>query len=149
MNTSIALHRRFYFEAAHFLPDYKGDCKNIHGHSYVLEIGVSGKIQREGPERGMIIDLKRLKSIVQSSVLDVVDHALIVEKGEFSEGVSIPQEMKTLVLNDTPTVENILKWIITRLSEDLPEFIRLEYCKLHETRDSWVEWRAGPAVFSR
>ncbi|MFN4299877.1 MAG: 6-pyruvoyl trahydropterin synthase family protein [Thermaurantimonas sp.] len=149
MNSSIALHRRFYFEAAHFLPDYPGYCRNIHGHSYVLEIGVSGKIQTSGPERGMIIDLKRLKAVVQTSVIDVLDHALIIEKSEFSNGYSIPTDMKVLVLHETPTVENMLKWIITRLIEYLPEGIRLEFCKLHETRDSWVEWRAGSAVFSQ
>ncbi|GCD77379.1 6-carboxytetrahydropterin synthase QueD [Thermaurantimonas aggregans] len=149
MNSSFVLHRRFYFEAAHFLPDYLGDCRNIHGHSYVLEIGVSGKIQISGSERGMIIDLKRLKALVQTSVLDVLDHALIVEKAEFSNGNSIPADMKLVVLRETPTVENLLKWIITRLTEDLPEGIRLEFSKLHETRDSWVEWRAGSAVFSR
>ena len=32
----------FYFEMAHAIHGYAGACKNIHGHSYELEVTVSG-----------------------------------------------------------------------------------------------------------
>ena len=34
----------FKFEAAHRLPNHPGKCKNLHGHSYKLEVVVNGEV---------------------------------------------------------------------------------------------------------
>ena len=37
---SIEVTKIFRFESAHNLPNYEGDCANLHGHSYKLEVTV-------------------------------------------------------------------------------------------------------------
>ena len=76
----ITITKIFHLEMAHALYQYVGACENIHGHSYRLEVTVSGEINNdpEHPMHGMILDFGVLKQIVQTSVIDVFDHALIL-----------------------------------------------------------------------
>src|SRR5512140_1312395 len=49
----------------------KCDNANGHGHNYVIQVSVRGKVD---PETGMVIDLKKLKDIVRDRIIDRVDH---------------------------------------------------------------------------
>lgn len=115
--------KEFTFEAAHYLPDYDGPCRNLHGHSYKLKIGVTDFINQE---TGMAIDFSRLKQTVEKYIISFLDH-------------------KSLnVLLPLPTAENLVEWIYTRLKYHwdigtiswLPSFIQL-----YETPTSYAEWR--------
>lgn len=59
---NVTICRRYDFEAAHFLPNVPDGhkCKRMHGHSYALEVFITGPVQREGPEAGMILDFSTL-----------------------------------------------------------------------------------------
>lgn len=72
MNTVIT--KRFTFESAHKIPHHQGKCKHIHGHSYILEVSVSGEIQTTGPEEGMVIDFKTLSDVVDREIINQWDH---------------------------------------------------------------------------
>jgi 6-pyruvoyltetrahydropterin/6-carboxytetrahydropterin synthase len=54
----VTIVRRYDFEAAHFLPHVPDGhkCKTMHGHSYVVEVHVTGDVQETGPEAGMVLD---------------------------------------------------------------------------------------------
>ena len=65
--------RSFSFEAAHVLPWHEGQCRNLHGHSYRLEVAVEGPIA----ENGMVLDFADLKAVVQREVIDHFDHTLL------------------------------------------------------------------------
>jgi 6-pyruvoyltetrahydropterin/6-carboxytetrahydropterin synthase len=54
----VMISRRYDFEAAHFLPNVpKGHkCLNMHGHSYVVEVEITGPVQLNGNEAGMVCD---------------------------------------------------------------------------------------------
>ncbi len=44
-----------HFDSAHFLLGYKGGCKNIHGHRWVVSASVSSEtLIEEGGNRGML-----------------------------------------------------------------------------------------------
>lgn len=60
----------FTFDAAHFLPNHPGKCRNLHGHTYKLEVELEGPIN---PETGMVMDFGDLKQEV-GGVLDKLDH---------------------------------------------------------------------------
>lgn len=66
--------KRFTFEAAHKIPHHTGKCKNIHGHSYVLEVSVSGEVQTSGNEEGMVMDFKTLSEVVDREIINQWDH---------------------------------------------------------------------------
>ena len=50
------------FDSAHFLSGYTGKCSNIHGHRWHVEIEIeSRKLEKNGQERGMLVDFGDLK----------------------------------------------------------------------------------------
>ena len=63
----VRLTKRFTFEMAHALLNYDGVCKNIHGHSYKLEVCVIGTPINKPThaEDGLLIDFKALKQMVK------------------------------------------------------------------------------------
>ena len=75
MKTSIT--KQFRFEAAHSLPNHDGKCKNLHGHSYLLEVTISGEILKEGPKEGMIMDFADLSKIVENEIINPWDHQFL------------------------------------------------------------------------
>lgn len=72
MKTSIA--KSFTFETAHALPNHSSKCKNLHGHSYRLEVFVEGPVQTDGSEEGMVIDFARLSEVVEREITSQWDH---------------------------------------------------------------------------
>lgn len=96
-----------------------------HGHNYVVEVAIEGA---PDPVTGMILDLKRLKEILDDRVLNVYDHRLLNrEVAPFD-----------LVV---PTVENIAIDIWNRLVPSLNGPARLYSVRVHETAELSVEYR--------
>jgi 6-pyruvoyltetrahydropterin/6-carboxytetrahydropterin synthase len=60
----------FTFEAAHTLAWHPGKCRNLHGHSYRLDITVGGPLD----ENGVVVDFDVLHEIVDREVIAVWDH---------------------------------------------------------------------------
>jgi len=60
----------FGFEAAHHLSWHPGKCRNPHGHSYRLEVEVTGDLD----ENGVVLDFDHLRSVVERQVIDSWDH---------------------------------------------------------------------------
>ena len=68
------LTRTFHFNSAHSLPNYQGDCHNLHGHTWVLDVTIECVVSKE---TGMGIDFKTLKQIVTDKVINQLDHHLL------------------------------------------------------------------------
>ncbi|MBI2599671.1 6-carboxytetrahydropterin synthase [Candidatus Daviesbacteria bacterium] len=62
--------KEFTFDSAHRLPNYKGLCANLHGHTYKIIVCLNGKIKKDG----MVIDFSRLKQKVSDKVIKLLDH---------------------------------------------------------------------------
>lgn len=112
--------KTFSFDAAHYLPNYEGKCKNLHGHTWKLEVEVSGVA---GGATGMIIDFANLKNAVSLEVISKFDHTLLNDRVK------------------NPTCENLLDWIWKVLDSwsILEGSIKLERVRLWETPDSYAE----------
>lgn len=65
--------RRFSFEAAHRLPWHKGKCSRLHGHSYLMDVTVTGDLN----PNGIVVDFAELKAIVKEHVLNDYDHSYL------------------------------------------------------------------------
>ena len=94
--------KTFRFEAAHSLPNVPDGhkCKRLHGHSYRVDIHVTGQ---PDPHTGWVIDFGDIKRIV-GPVLDELDHRC---------------------LNDVPglansTSEMLCKYLWDRIARNLP-----------------------------
>jgi 6-pyruvoyltetrahydropterin/6-carboxytetrahydropterin synthase len=65
--------RNFSFGAAHQLEWHPGACKNLHGHSYRLEVTVAGELTDDG----IVIDFSDLSAVVHREVIDRFDHTYL------------------------------------------------------------------------
>lgn len=114
--------KRVNFEAAHYLPNYEGKCKNLHGHHWVVEIAVSGQVMQE---HGFVVDFSKLKTWMEENIVSEFDHTLLND--------SIPN----------PTAENIALVIKMRFDAtgwNISGDIRLAWVKVWETEDSYVQY---------
>lgn len=139
------LTKTFHFEAAHALVGYDGKCRNIHGHSYELQVTVKGlPVDEPGnPKNGMVIDFHDLKRIVNEEVVERLDHSFII-------GTNMPEDFvesakqnfdKIVCVDYQPTTENMLTDFVERIKAKLPQNVELYSVRLQETRDSFAEWR--------
>ena len=132
---------------AHALYNYAGKCKNIHGHSYTLQVTVIGTpINESGdPEDGLIIDFGDLKKIVNENVVDQFDHALVMKK-DYSEELNkaLTTHFERLIYVDyQPTCENLILDFAGKIKTSLPELVQLHHLVLHETATAYCEWYAS------
>ncbi len=91
----VHITRRETFNAAHrlFRPEWDdnknmevfGKCSNPqwHGHNYVLYVTVKGEVD---PETGFVLNLKHLSKIIQTFVLEQLDHKNINLEVPFMAG---------------------------------------------------------------
>lgn len=101
----------------------KCNSPNFHGHNYVLETYVSGKVN---PDTGYLMDLKILKDIIKEEVIDKFDHKnLNLDVKEFT--------------NLNPTAENIAMVCYQLLRNKLNKQYGLKI-RLFETEKNWVEY---------
>lgn len=104
--------KKFKFEAAHKMLNTEEKCKNIHGHSFRLEVSVEGEIKKDG----VVVMSNDIKRIVKKLVIEELDHSYLNEKFEFN-----------------PSGENIALWIWEKLVPELPEGCGLKKIVLHLT----------------
>jgi 6-pyruvoyltetrahydropterin/6-carboxytetrahydropterin synthase len=134
----VTMTRLYTFSAAHRLYNPQlsdeenraiyGKCANPygHGHDYRLEITVRGV---PDPITGMVMNLTELDTLVQAEVLRHLDHKHLNE--ETPPFDHIP-----------PTSENLVAFIVERLTPHLQGNARLYRVRLWETPRSYFEWQA-------
>jgi 6-pyruvoyltetrahydropterin/6-carboxytetrahydropterin synthase len=104
-----------------------GKCNNPnwHGHNYTLEVSVRGPID---PRTGYVMDLGALKRLVESTVVDQMDHHNMNVDVPFMQGVN-------------PTTENIVVAIWRQLEPAVGrDETRLVRLRLWETENNYVEY---------
>ena len=87
------------FAAAHCLINYQGDCENLHGHNWKVEVTVTAK---ELDKAGLGIDFKILKGET-NALLKTLDHKYLNELPPFVES--------------SPSSENISRYLYYQLAE--------------------------------
>ena len=133
----ISVFRKAHFNAGHriFNPAWSdeknlevfGKCSNpnYHGHNYDLVVRVTGEVD---PETGFLIDLKKLKEIIEINVIDRYDHKnLNIEVPPFD--------------NIAPTSEHICYEIWKILRSVLDKKYDLSV-RLYESARNFVEYPA-------
>lgn len=143
----ISVTRRLEFDAGHRIPDHRSQCRNMHGHRYVLEVTLEGDVVNApgASDNGMLMDFSEIKSIAREHVVDRWDHAFLVYAEDRAvRGFldSLPGH-KTVVLDRIPTVENLARIAFDTL---LPHYhghygsdLRLTKVRLYETPNCWAD----------
>ncbi|HWP98283.1 MAG TPA: 6-carboxytetrahydropterin synthase QueD [Syntrophomonadaceae bacterium] len=98
------------FAAAHWLHNYPGNCGQLHGHTWKVEITLMGE---ELDEAGMLVDFREARRLL-GEVTGRFDHKLINEIKPFD--------------TMSPTAENLARIIFEQLKS---QFVN---CKLESVR---------------
>jgi 6-pyruvoyltetrahydropterin/6-carboxytetrahydropterin synthase len=139
--------RKMEFDAGHRIPHHGSQCRNLHGHRYVIEVTLAGDpVAIDGAaDEGMVLDFSEVKTILKAEIVDQWDHAFIVFRGDtqvlnFLE--SLP-EHKTVVLDLIPTAENLAAIAFAKLRArfelEYGKRLRLERVRLYETPNCWAD----------
>lgn len=115
----MVVFKEFTFEAAHRLTGVPEGhkCANLHGHTFTVELRVSGHID---PSTGMVMDFAEIKEAF-APLYAQFDHHLLND---------IPGL-------ENPTSENLAVWIWDRLHPSLP----LDEVIVRETASAGVAYR--------
>lgn len=134
--------KTFSFDIAHLLDGHDGKCKNLHGHTYQLEVEVQGPLIQGGPKDGMVLDFSTLKSVVKMHIIDRMDHAFLYDQTNARETAiaTLLQSMGlvTYAFEHRTTAEAISRHIFERLRPHLP----VSRIRLWETPTSYSECTA-------
>lgn len=128
------------FDAAHVLTNHQGLCKNLHGHTYRVDVSVA---QADGDARDMVIDFKDLKRLATDVICARFDHAFIYNTESAGEreiaAVVEKNGMRTVAIPFRSTAENLAKMFFADLRAHIPGIVAV---KVWETADSAAEYRA-------
>ena len=113
--------REAALSAAHLLGNYNGECGQLHGHNWTVEVSVEAS---ELDQLGMVIDFKVLNKHIKD-IIDKLDHKFINDIAPFN------------TIN--PTSENLAAYFFQQLS-DLINDSRVRVCrvKVWETEKSFA-----------
>ena len=146
--SKIRITKQFSFETGHALYGYDGKCRNVHGHSYNLDVTVIGIPIKDSTnvKFGMVIDFGDLKKIVKEEIVNVFDHATVFNKN--TPHIELAKELKdrghnVLLVDYQPTSEMMVIDFSSKIKKRLPENIKLHSLKLQETNSSFAEWFAS------
>ena len=126
------------FDAAHILTNHQGLCKNLHGHTYRVDVTVA---QPPGDPCDMVIDFKDLKRVCEEVVLARFDHAFIYDRSSPGESeiasVLAKHAMRAVALPFRTTAENLARYFFGELRGRVPSLVSV---KVWETPDSAAEY---------
>lgn len=97
--------RKMTLDAGHRVPGHQGQCRNLHGHTYTVEVTVEGVVADDG----MIVDFGILKTVMMDEVHARWDHAFLVWDHDDAARMALATDAtwKVAVLPDPPTAENL------------------------------------------
>jgi len=116
-----------HFDAAHSLYDYPGPCRELHGHTWDIEVTVQG---RELDKIGIIYDFKSLKDDLRAVLADY-DHHNLNNVAPF----------ETL----SPTAENLARVIYDRLAQAIDPRVKISEVAVWESPAARLVFRADDA----
>ena len=101
------------FDAAHFLTNYEGKCKNIHGHRWKVVLSINGDL-----DNGMVCDFNIIKKDLKE-LCDYFDHSFIVEQGSLNNELlnMLNKDFLIRIVPFRTTAENFAKYFYDQLSK--------------------------------
>ncbi len=112
-----------HFDAAHALAGYPGECRELHGHTWDVEVTVEGS---ELDEVGIVYDFKTLKEDL-GAVLDDYDHGYLNEVAPFDEV--------------NPTAENLARVIFESLGSTVDSRVKVVEVAVWESPVARITYR--------
>jgi 6-pyruvoyltetrahydropterin/6-carboxytetrahydropterin synthase len=115
MNGKMKISKEFDWEMAHRLLDHESGCRNMHGHSYRMQLEIEG----EPNEVGMIIDFDHVGKILRPLITELDHSFLCDERDAVLIAFLKDQQMKHKVVPFRTTVENLCTYFADHLKAAL------------------------------
>lgn len=109
------------FAAAHFLTGYDGSCKELHGHTWKLEVTIQAETLND---IGLVIDFQDLKKRL-NAFLKQLDHGCLNHLPAFQK--------------ENPTTENLARFIYQGFACDCAPF-RIKHVRIWESEKASVTY---------
>jgi 6-pyruvoyltetrahydropterin/6-carboxytetrahydropterin synthase len=104
--------KEFRWEMGHRLPLHDGACRNLHGHSYRLEVTIEGEPDLR---TGMVVDFQDVSAAVKPLVAEL-DHCFLVQDSDAELLDYLRRHaLKHTVIPFPSTVENLCRLFADRL----------------------------------
>jgi len=107
--------------SAHFLPGYDGPCKDLHGHTWKIEVSL---VSDTLDDIGMVIDFRVVKRKLKE-LLEPIDHVCLNDLDYFKE--------------NSPTTENIAKYVYDNFGKEVTP-LKLNKVRVWESDTSSVTY---------
>ncbi len=132
----VYITRTEHFNAAHklFNPNWSrekneevfGKCanENWHGHNFELHVTIKGQ---PDPDTGFVYDVKKLSTIINTHVIEKLDHKNLNLDVDFMAGKMC-------------SIENLVIAIWNQLAPHMPAGVQLHSLKLWETQKIYTEY---------
>jgi len=142
----MIIRKKYRFEAAHIVRDCSSKmCKeNIHGHSYIVEVFISGKHLDHGC---MILDFSKLAKVKE--LINSFDHSYCMWDKESASVKKAMQSInrRTVTMPISPSAEGfalmffvMIRALLSELSYDNGEGeVKLHSVRVHETESGYAE----------
>lgn len=136
--------RRIEFDAGHRIPSHQGQCRNVHGHRYVLEATFAGPVRSAfaKSKEGMVEDFGDLKKLLYDLVHSAWDHAFLCYEGDAPMVAALMHllDTKVVMLPFVPTAENLAAEIFRLLDVHLADkSYKAVRVRLYETPNAYAE----------
>ena len=146
----LTITKRLEFDAGHRIAEHASQCRNVHGHRYVLEITLSGTpVNAPGTSsHGMLMDFAAVTELARTHLLNHWDHACLVHSGDalLLQALALIPDHKTVVLATVPTVENLAQLAFATLAPlyaaEFGQRAALSRVRLYETPTCWADAEA-------
>ena len=89
------------FDAAHRLLNYNGNCNNLHGHTWTVDIEIDS--DRDMDEVGMLLDYRVIKQYFK----DYYDHKTILNMDDPLVDILMANNICVTIIKKNPTAENL------------------------------------------
>ena len=127
--------KQFSFDASHQLVGHFGKCANLHGHTYKVEVSLTGHIHESGSSEGMVVDFYHVKKYA-GEIIDRLDHAFLMRGDEPALDVVTT---KRVYFGFRTTAENMSKFLAWALGVLLRPYARVDFIRLWETPTGYAE----------
>ena len=139
--------KKIEIDMGHRIPNHISKCRNLHGHRYVIEIGVNDNLITKAGDssEGMVMDFGILKQIMMEEIDSIYDHGFCIHVKDSLIDVFIKlqrQGERVIICDFIPTAEELAKHWYCMIKKRLESAnIRILHCKVWETPTSTAIFR--------
>ena len=144
--SKVLITKEYTWDMSHMLAGHKDLCRNLHGHTYKMQVKIYNKFDPLCNFQDMVMDFKDLKKLVHTEVIERFDHAFAYwknsnDKVELEIASLLKKNNRKIVeLEFRPTAEKLVVFLKEILSELFEKNgFELKEVRLWETPTSYAE----------